>query len=545
MMVKITTKRPTRPDGRHNVMECRSTICEQKGDLSPKHLRYQGFVLAWTALIIFTIFLLVGLSLDVAKLCIVNHQLHIAADAGALAGGPWVKRYPNEARLLAQKFAAMNIADHVPVNLNTNDDNLTDGDIIIGKYGYFPPEQPGEEQGKFLFIPYDPINQQAVNALAVITSRDVDERLGHQATQRIALNFGSMVDVDDVDLAGNWQGEPPGLRGPYAIAITGGGSGSGLLCMRHDGTGFHIQGDSVLTVNNITDPPVYEDGAITINSGDDIECVNALGSSLEINVDIINIHAKYSENFDESRTTAEVWHGQPRMPDPLAWLNKPGAKPTDPALGLIANVLAPIDIKNTNDIPKIPIPPGYYPGGMSFKGGTVDNPIRLAGGIYILDGVGLQADAGAYIVVDPANGDADGDGIGEAFFYIAGSNWDTHPKGTCLEVIGNSVIKADPLSSGMYEGIIFAQDDNNLNDALIIGTGETAIEGTLYFPQEGPAEEQNGGNGAGFSLRLGGTGLGTGNQIITSSLYLFGTGDKIINYDGRNPSPISKSWLVG
>ncbi|MFC1604091.1 hypothetical protein ACFL5F_03600, partial [Planctomycetota bacterium] len=385
-------------------------------------------------------------------------------------------------------------------------------------------------------------NPISVNALAVITSRDVEQRAGHQATQKVPLIFGPLANVPALALAGNWFGK----SGPYAIAITGGGSGAGLLCIRGDGTGFHIHGDADLTVNNITDPYEYEDGAITINSGDDIECVEANGGPT-INVDIMNIHAKDSINFDDSLVTGDVWYGQPRMPDPLAWLNDV-AKPTDNP-SLMTPDLGFLNVQNDNDIPAEPIPPGYYSGGMEFKGGTEENPVRLAGGIYILDGIGLQAAAGSYIVVEPDNGDADGDGIGEAFFYIAGTDWKRQPesKGTCLRIDGNAVMKADPLSSEdeLYEGIVFAQDNLNLNDAYIIGNGETAIEGTLYFPQEKPAEEQKlAGDGEGFSLRLGGTGLGTGNQIITSSLYLFGTGDKIINYDGRNPSPISKSWLV-
>ena len=530
-MKRVITKIRGCFTGKHNSMECHSTADGQTLSLSPKHLRYRGFGLAWTVLVVFMLVLLVGLSIDTANLCLVNHQLHNAADAGALAGAPWVKKDRLLSRTLAKQIAEKNFADKSTVYLNLNEGNEIDGDIIVGKYGYFPDE------GMHRFIPYDPDNPISVNALAVITSRDLDVRNGHQPTHQVALIFGPLVNVNALPLAGNWQGK----AGPYAIAITGGGSGSGLLCMRHDGTGFHIHGDADLTVNNITEPYVYEEGAITINSGDDIECLTTNGGPT-INVDIINIHAKDSINFDESLTTAEVWHGQPRMPDPLAWLNDV-AKPTDNG-DLMTPDLGTIEILNTNQIPNDPIPPGYYSGGMSFKGGTVDNPIRLAGGTYILDGAGLLAAAGSYIVVDPANGDADGDGIGEAFFYIAGTNWNTPPKGTCLRVDGLAVIRADPPSSGIYEGIVFAQDDNNLNDALITGTGDTSIEGTLYFPQERPASEQKLGDGDGFSLRLGGTGLGTGNQIITSSLYLFGTGDKIINYDGRNPSPISTSWLV-
>jgi hypothetical protein len=283
---------------------------------------------------------------------------------------------------------------------------------------------------------------------------------------------------------------------------------------------------------------LYEDGAVTINSGDDELCLTTNGGP-EIVADILNIHALSCTqvgNFQLSNTDTEVWYGQPRMPDPLIWLNQPGAKPTP------GTDLGTIDIINSNQVPANPIPAGYYSGGMTFKGGTAEKPIRLSSGVYILDGAGLQVLANSYVVVDPAGGDADGDGIGEAFFYIAGTNWEADD--TSCYVSGNAVLRADPLSSGLYAGLIIAQDNLNLNDAEITGTGDSLIEGTLYFPQERPASEQKGGNGEGFALRLGGTGLGTGNQIIASSVYIFGTGDKIINYDGRNPSPISISWLV-
>lgn len=534
-MMRTSTKRSPQADGKLNVMKCHSTIIrEQKGVLSPKHLRHRGIGLVWTVLVIFALLLLVGLSIDTGKLCLVNHQLHNAADAAALAGAPWVKKEQDYARQRAYDFALKNKADGVDVKLNKNPNNLADGDIIIGKYGYF------EETDQYLFVPFDPANPTSVNALAVITSRDVDEREGHQATQQVPLIFGPLVDVIALDLAGNWQGK----SGPYAIAITGGGAGAGLICLRDDGTGLHAQGTGDLIVNNLTGDP--DNGAIQVNSADD-EVSITLNGTPGIIAETVNVVAEgFSQvgDFDLYENT-DVWLGQPRMPDPLWWLNEPAYKPTtNPDLtATMENDLGGIVVQNNDDpILDTIIQPGYYSGGLTFKGGTAEKPVRLAGGIYILDGAGLQVLANSYVVVDPAGGDANGNGIGEAFFYIAGTNWEAD--GTACYVSGNAVLRAEPLTYEPYAGIILAQDDNNLNDAEITGTGDSIIEGTLYFPQERPADEQKKGNGDGFALRLGGTGMGTGNQIIASSVYIFGTGDKIINYNGEYPSPIGKAWLV-
>jgi hypothetical protein len=537
-MRRITTKRSLGADEILNVMRYKSNIHKQKCDLSAKLARRRGFALAWTVLVIFALLLLVGLSIDTANLCLVNHQLHNAADAAALAGAPWVKKNPIYARELAKKFAEQNYAGHVNVNLSLNGDNLPNGDIIIGKYGYF------EAEDKYLFIPYDPANPTTVNALAVIASRDLDQRDGHQATLQVPLIFGPLAGVFALDLAGNWQGK----SGPYAIAVTGGGAGAGLICLRDDGTGLHVQGTGSLIVNNLTGDP--NNGAIQVNSKDDVSIT--LNGTPAIIAETVNVCAEDFQqvgDFDLYENT-DVWLGQPRMPDPLAWVNgygsnesgESGLKPTD-YIGMVPdpNRLS-INIQNDSQVPAEPIPAGYYPGGFTFKAGTAANPIRLAGGVYILDGAGLQILSNSYVVVDPAGGDSNGDGIGEAFFYIASNNWEAD--GTCCYVSGNAVIKAQPLSDGPYAGIIIAQDDHNLNDAEITGTGESILEGTLYFPQERPASEQKTGNGQGFALRLGGTGLGTGNQVIASSVYVFGTGDKIVNYNGQNPSPIGNAWLV-
>ena len=96
------------------------------------------------------------------------------------------------------------------------------------------------------------------------------------------------------------------------------------------------------------------------------------------------------------------------------------------------------------------------------------------------------------------------------------------------------------MTEGPYADIMIAQHPDDLNSAYITGTSDSLIEGTLYFPQHTEVQKHR----TDFALQLGGTGLGTGNQIIADSIYVFGTGDKIINYDGRNPSPITTAYLV-
>ena len=156
------------------IMEEQNLIREREEVLSSKHPRYRGFGLTWTVIVIFALFLLVGLSIDTGKICLVNHQLHNAADAGALASAPWVKKDKPYTRFLAEKFAELNYADKNPCLVDQNPDNEFDGDVILGKYGFFP------DLDKYLFVPYDPEDPISVNAVAVITSRDDNVHAGHE-----------------------------------------------------------------------------------------------------------------------------------------------------------------------------------------------------------------------------------------------------------------------------------------------------------------------------------------------------------------------------
>jgi hypothetical protein len=443
--------------------------------------------------------------------------MHNAADAGALAGGSWVKKDQLKARLLAQEYAAKNSADHNDVLLDLNLDNDPNGDIVVGRYTY------DRDTGQSYFTPFDPCAVAIpVNALAVIVKRTQEHEDSYALggpIGPIALNFGSLVGVDNADLAGNWVGR----AGPYAIAKTGGGVGSGLICLRHDLTGLHVHGDSTLAVKNITDPYVFEDGAIQVNSSDDVLCVTTNGGP-EIIADILNITASDCTQKGVFQFPEEpdmyVNFKEPPMPDPLIWMqDNPPAKGED---------LGGIRIVTTGQIPTdtngniIPIPSGYYSDGLDLNSGTPENPILLGPGIYVLGGAGLSVGANATVVADSEG----------AFFFIADD-------GIC-NIDGGAEFTASPLKDTIYEGIIIAQDYQDLKVASIIGGPGFNLEGTMYFPQHVVDQKQK----TDFALILGGTGAVFNNQIIADSVYVPGTSDVLVNYDGRNPAAVSRAYLV-
>ncbi len=491
-------------------------------NVAQRRLRYRGVALVWSAVMLLLMILFVGLMIDTAKVALVMHQLHNAADAAALAGGPWVRRDQLQARQLAQAMAALNFADKDasgvprPVLLDLNLNNDPNGDIIVGRYTYDRVTETS------YFTPFDPTSPDPIpiNALAVLASRDTAVRDGHLPSQQVSLNFGPIAGVQSLPVSGRWQGK----RGPYAIAMTGGGVGAGLICLRRDLTGLHVHGTSTLTVKNLTGIP--EEGGIQVNSFDDELCVTTNGTP-EIIADVINISADgFTQKGDfEFPPEPEMYVNlrQPPIPDPLAWLNLPENKPTtNPDLTVMDTDLGSIRITSAGDIPATPIQSGYYSGGLYLNSGTVANPIRLASGIYVLNGqYGLSVGANAVVVCEPG-----------VFFYITGT-------GAC-DIGGGAVFTATPMTSGLYEGIIIAQDPLDLNVASIIGGPGFQLEGTMYFPQHVENQQQK----TDFALILGGTGAVFNNQIIADSVYVPGTSDVLVNYDGRNPAPITRAYLV-
>lgn len=529
--MEIAAENPGRRDWEQDVMVCQSTYsaynsttCPHPGVLPGEHYRHRGIVLIWTAIFLLFIILLIGLSLDTAKVALVTHQLHNAADAGALAGCRIVKTEPYQARILARDTAALNFAAHDPVLLDLNLSNDPDGDIIIGRYGYDPVLE------RSFFTPAVDLSTEPVNALAVIASRNQE----HGGP--LPLNFGAIAGVPTVTLAGWWQGD----AGPYAIAMTAGGTGAGLICIRDDYKGFDIQGTSSLTVTNLTGSP--NDGAIQVNSEWDV------GLSITGGQPIINAYAVNMCADNHTESSAYTWpnveyveYRQAPIPDPLAGLQPPGPEYWNEIE--IPGLVTPgeVTVIDAND-GEVTLPPGYYSGGWTINGGTV----TLERGIYILDGDNKKAGLVVYggvldasaLTTAQVEGDPDTGGV---MFYITG--------GGVIDIHANGTVLADPMTDdgNYYQYITIFVDRNSLNESQIIGNAGMDLNGTLYFPQQPVRNGQNPpgiGPPDSFAVRIGGEGDGFGNQLLTDSIYFHGGCQVTIEYDGRNPAPVSKAYLV-
>ncbi len=83
---------------------------------------------------------------------------------------------------------------------------------------------------------------------------------------------------------------------------------------------------------------------------------------------------------------------------------------------------------------------------------------------------------------------------------------------------GNGIIEITPATSGVFEHISIFQARDNNNESTIIGTSSMLLEGALYFPWA--------------PLEIGGTGTPLGNLLIAWTLYIHGTGEFVIPYDG-------------
>jgi len=160
--------------------------------------------------------------------------------------------------------------------------------------------------------------------------------------------------------------------------------------------------------------------------------------------------------------------------------------------------------------------PGYYPGGFIVSSSTFR--LILEPGVYSLDNNDGGPRAGLFV-----NG-GHLDASAGVMLHIVGDG--------IVDLAGNGIIIINPIDdeTNIYNGISIFQSRTNYNDARILGTNNIFLEGTYYFPRN--------------LLEVGGTGIALGNQLITWMLDLHGTGTYTILYDGENPAPGYKVWLV-
>jgi hypothetical protein len=236
-----------------------------------------------------------------------------------------------------------------------------------------------------------------------------------------------------------------------------------------------------------------EEGVIAMhnNSGDPCATCGS-GSSLEVVVDQINMVG--SDCWTGSPDVqAEINTGQSVVPDPLVELPDPA---WDPSADLGA-----ITASGTYQ-------PGYYSGGIAIQ----DEDVVLEPGIYIVDGAGLQTSGSASLIAE-----------GVLFYVIGTGTVDLGGGGETR--ISPSEDLADP-----YRGVSIFQARDNTNESRIIGNSAMDLEGTFYFPAA--------------ALEIGGDGASLGNQIISYELYLHGSGNFDVDYNGNYPIQSNRSFLV-
>jgi hypothetical protein len=193
----------------------------------------------------------------------------------------------------------------------------------------------------------------------------------------------------------------------------------------------------------------------------------------------------------------QTYTGVPPTPDPLAYL----PVPTVPPNGTITTT-------NVSKYKSYYLTPGRFTNLPNFGNG--DTVTLKQGGIYYIDGGGLNSTQGATILMDPPN-------------VTTGVMIYNAPSGTQqnqgLNLSGGTVVLS-PLQSGPYAGIIFWQDRTSPVTLSLQGQGGFNIDGTFYA--------------ANALMNVTGNGTNViGSQYISRTLSLSGSGTTLINYTDK------------
>jgi Flp pilus assembly protein TadG len=425
----------------------------------------RGVALVWAVLVMLMVIGFAGLTLDTGLGYMVGHQLQDAADASSMAAAQKLGDELDVIQEAARMIGAENYASAETILLRMNPANDADGDIVVGIYN--------REESTF--------TPSVTNANAVkVVARRTEGSLGGP----LPLIFGPIFGVNTINVE------------RVAIAMVGGGTGAGLICLNEtDDSTFRLSGTVTLSVTSVVDG----EGAIQVNS-DSTKSLKTDGGPTLL-ADAINVYASSvsdAPDFDGAVNTS-----QPRIQDPLGDLPPPADRTLSPTAGESAITGGEHYLE-----------PGFYPDGISMTGGTVN----LAPGVYVVDGVGLKVTGGNLL----------GDGI---MIYVIDSPG--QPVGD-ITLTGNGTIDITPtpLDSGPYGGIVLWQSADNTNTANIVGTDNFAgFDGTVYIPSA-TLDVEGTSDSFGFS------------QLIVDSIWVHGTGTMNINYDGRFPAPGTRVFLV-
>lgn len=433
--------------------------------------RRRGIMGLWMAIMTGTLLLFLGFALDLSYVLLTGYELQDAADAASLAGAMRVKTDTSQARDWAVRIGNDNVAAKQPVLLSRNDGNSADGDVVVGRFF--------SDTGVFDTTSNWP------NAVQVVARR-TETSLGGP----LGLLFAPIVGLDHANVARS------------ALAMIRGGTGKGLIVLNlEEECSLDIRGTVALHVTG---------GAVQVNSSSP----TAACSSGQPMIDAPDVNVVGDVDMPLAEITGEINIDQPVLLDPLRDLPDPT---WDTAVDRVT-----VYITGQETTPII-CQPGYYSEGISIPTSPV--PVVLLPGIYVLDGAGLDITGGTLIA----------EGV---MIYVV----DTTPSETPDSHVylgGNASVTITPIDFdrfsylpelAVYEGVAIFQARDNTNEATIIGTNDTYLEGAYYFPEN--------------HLNIGGTSDALGNQLIADTMYIHGTGDMTINYTGDDTAAGNEVFLI-
>jgi hypothetical protein len=509
----------------------------------------RGIALAWTAIFLFVMIGMVGLSIDWGK-CVWNvHQMQNAADAGALAGAQVVKDPSADPVTRTHYFALQNWADQLPVTLQipspAQEDPLVGDessyDILVGRWVTY----------NRTFVP----TLDAPNAVKAVARRN-----GGADAPALALVFGPIFGTNDVNAVRE------------AVAWCNDSGGSGLICLSGSAVpGLRIEGGADIDVEgggihvNSTAERDNNKGGTWVEGNAWLDCgfINTVGSVSPSPTDA----GGWEDVAPTGISVRDYTDGVERIDDPVAvtmaalndpyvvYNGTPGVPNSNPPYSASLDLPTLIDngtftTRSTATISPangetITLQPGYYPGGIDLHnaGTVILQPTADfgAGTIFIFGGIGLNVTGGTL--------------RGEGVTCYVTENFTTHEYGT-TNINGGAAIlwspgdwqnqkavEADPsakpdlsLVQGL-DGIALWQDpmmppSNGTTDVTLNGNGGVAIHGTVYFPDP-------------IRVKLDGDLGQAGNQIICGSADITGRAGLTVPYDGRNsPMQSHRAFLV-
>jgi hypothetical protein len=375
----------------------------------------------------------------------------------------------------------------------------------------------------------------------------VGNRLGQRDdAPPLSLRFGPAFGKNTADVS------------RHAIGWSRGSTGAGIIVLAEDPSGFPgwpwrtsfpIDGGSIIDLRG-TDWKTGESivGDIQDNgASEDLPstALRLMGSSADIWAAEINVVGGTNPDADDAGAWSAVCGDpaspfsvnpkSPRIEDPLADLEPPdiatmpiGSDTTgksygrDPSTGQFPTISGGTLTLN----------PGYYPGGIDMSGGS----LTLNPGVYAFGGANKRNNGPGLVVGGNASFTADG-----VMLYVtgdpAGAKTGVRTEYGRIDLGGSGAIeitsRGDAMTPPQVEGeigIAIWQDRSNLNYGRIIGTTALQITGTIYCGYN--------------AMEIGGTADQMGNQMIAGALWLHGTVNLGIPYDGRNSVTTNRSILV-